>query len=353
MVPPREMTITHALLEIRNQRLSARQLVESCLEAIARNEDLIHAWASVYAEEALERADACDGALQEGQWLGELHGIPIGVKDIIDVKGMWTRAGCDVYPAEIAPEDAEVIRKLKNAGAIILGKTATTAFANNDPTTTCNPWNISHTPGGSSSGSGAAVAGRMCLAALGSQTGGSLIRPASYNGIVGFKPTYGNVSLDGVIPVSRSLDHIGSHTRCVDDAVRLFNVMREKWPNPLIQMPLPATHRKTFRPRGIPRFGFLRGGMEEQVSAEMRDHLQHVRECFEAAGATLIELALPVSFKEQFIRIYAFKTEAARQVAQRFGLPRQAVGLLVVHHLEIVFNGAQKDVAIDQGAVIL
>ncbi len=300
MTLPRDMTIEKAISQIKKHQLTSRELVESCLDQIELRENLIHAWVEVYKKEALEIADTYDAAFLSGKWMGELHGIPIGVKDIIDVKGMWMRAGCDVYPAEVGKEDATVVQKLKNAGAIILGKTQTTAFANNDPTISRNPWNLDHSPGGSSSGSGAAVADRMCLAALGSQTGGSLIRPASYNGIVGFKPTYSNISLQGVIPVSWNLDHIGSHTRCVSDAFRLFKVMCEKHPNPSIRMPhaLLSNSPLTFSSARPPCLGFIRGFMEDDASSEILHHMQSIVENFKDAGAIVVEMELPESFKE-------------------------------------------------------
>ena len=214
---PRELTIREAGELMQAGGLTAERLLESCLERIDAREGTIHAWVEVSDREALAEARRCDRELRAGNRRGPLHGIPVGVKDIIDVKGQWTRCGTPVYPARMPAEDAPVIARLRHAGAIFLGKTETTPFANNDPAITRNPWNPEHTPGGSSSGSGAAVADRMCLLALGTQTGGSLLRPAAYNGIVGFKATYGAVSNEGVLPNSWSLDHVGFHVRSASD----------------------------------------------------------------------------------------------------------------------------------------
>lgn len=178
MAEPRELTISAAAEQLRQGKLTVTGLMTSCLDRIRLRDKAVKAWVEVYDKEALDLAARYDADLREGKWHGALHGIPFGVKDIIDVKGMWTRAGCSVYPARLAESDAPAVKHLRKAGAIILGKTVTTAFANNDPSITCNPWNTDHTPGGSSSGSAAAVADRMCLAALGSQTGGSVLRPA-------------------------------------------------------------------------------------------------------------------------------------------------------------------------------
>lgn len=200
MVEPRELTVQAAITLMRKGDLKAQALMQSCVERIHERESSVHAWVEVYENEALEEARRCDDEFAAGGWRGDLHGIPIGIKDIIHVKAMWTRYGTSVYPPHMADADAPAVQRLKAAGAIILGKTETTPLANGDPTITRNPWNLAHTPGGSSSGSGAAVADRMCLAAVGTQTGGSLLRPAAYNGIVGFKPTYGYISSEGVMP---------------------------------------------------------------------------------------------------------------------------------------------------------
>jgi len=138
---PRDLSIRDALRLMRNGELKAEALVLSCLERIRSREPSIHAWVEVAEEKELIEARECDDEFRAGRWKGELHGIPIGVKDIIDVQGLWTRAGCSAYPARVADADAPAVRKLRDAGAVILGKTETTAFATNDPTITRNPWN--------------------------------------------------------------------------------------------------------------------------------------------------------------------------------------------------------------------
>jgi len=150
MTDPRDLTIGAATDRMRKGELTARELLESCLARIDERDDAIRAWVEVYAREAIEEAHRCDCDARSGKWRGDLHGIPVGVKDIIDVKGMWTRAGTSIYPARVADADAPAVRRLKAVGAIIVGKTETTPFANNDPTVTRNPWNPRHTPGGSS-----------------------------------------------------------------------------------------------------------------------------------------------------------------------------------------------------------
>jgi aspartyl-tRNA(Asn)/glutamyl-tRNA(Gln) amidotransferase subunit A len=161
---------------------------------------------------------------------------------------------------------------------------------------TRNPWNPDHTPGGSSSGSGAAVADRMCPAALGTQTGGSLLRPAAYNGIVGFKATYGRISTDGVIPNSWTLDHVGVLTRSVADAAILWSCLREDAPRPFARMPEPPLAARPRAAGSPPRFGYIREFFEAEASPAVVENLTAVRERFRAAGAEVVELPLPPSF---------------------------------------------------------
>src|SRR5207237_5211970 len=152
-----------------------------------------------------------------GADLPPLHGVPFGAKDIYDAAGLPTAAGFKPYLSRVAEHDAEPIARLKRAGGILLGKMVTTQFAHADPSRTRNPWSDERTPGGSSSGSAAGVAARLVPLALGSQTAGSVLRPAAYNGVVGFKPTYGRVSKRGVLPLAWSLDHVGLLTRSLAD----------------------------------------------------------------------------------------------------------------------------------------
>ncbi len=170
----------------------------------------------VLRERALEEAQEAERAMRSGEAKGPLHGIPFGVKDIYHVAGVPTRAGSASW--EVKPsQDAVAVSRLRRTGAILLGKTTTTVFAFRDPAPTRNPWNPAHTPGGSSSGSAAAVAARMVPLALGTQTAGSLSRPASYCGVVAPKLTYGLVSRRGVVPLAWSLDHVGAFTLTVED----------------------------------------------------------------------------------------------------------------------------------------
>ncbi|MBC8355564.1 MAG: amidase [Planctomycetes bacterium] len=252
-------TIAKAAEQIRAGEISPLDLVEFCLSRIERYEDRIHAWVMVDAEGAREEAKRQAETLSEGIDPGPLAGIPIGIKDIIDVIGWPTKAGSPLREGHVAEADAPIVRDLRAAGAIILGKTVTTQFACFDPSPTRNPWNLKHTPGGSSSGSAAAVALEMCMAAIGTQTGGSIIRPASYCGVAGLKPTFGHVSLDGVVPVSKQLDHAGPIARRVNDLLAVYAAIEDR-----IARLNSGASDGSLRTEGIQRFGFKNLGSEPQ-----------------------------------------------------------------------------------------
>ena len=295
MPHPRELTIVSAIQLMRTGYLTAQELVESCLERIHEREGTIHAWVELYEREALEEARRCDEESRKGQWRGELHGIPIGIKDIIHVKGMVTRAGSAIYPAHVAVDDAPAVQLLRSAGAIILGKTETTPFADADPTITRNPRNPEYSPGGSSSGSAASVADWMCFAALGTQTGGSVLRPAAFCGAVGFKPTYGRVSTEGVIPNSYTIDTVGILARSATDAWAVFRNMIDEDPLPFGRMPRPLVpgRKDSDSP---PHLGCIKDIFEEDVSPEVGQNFTFVLERLERKGAVRADMPLPESF---------------------------------------------------------
>jgi len=203
---------------IRAGRMTSEELVGACLERIAAIEDRIGAWAHLDADHALKQACEADRALREGNALGALHGVPVGVKDIFDTKDMPTEDGTVLHAGRQPAEDATAVALLREAGAIILGKTVTTELAVYAPGKTRNPHDPERTPGGSSSGSVAAVAASMVPLAIGTQGNGSVIRPASYCGIYGYKPSHGLISRHLVLQQSRPLDQVGVFARTIEDA---------------------------------------------------------------------------------------------------------------------------------------
>ena len=223
------------------------------------------------------------------------------MKDIYYTAGIPTRAGSEVYKDFVPDFDAASLTLLKRAGALMLGKAVTTEFACLDPSPTFNPWNAAHTPGGSSSGSAVAVASRMCPAALGSQTVGSVLRPAAYNGIVGFKPTFGRVSRRGVVPVSWNLDTVGWLVRTVEDAALLLQVMAgPDQDDPVSSRQPVGDYLSAIREPTPPRIGLLRRYFYEKADAETRRHLDAVAEQLAQAGAEIEELPMPDSIEDAY-----------------------------------------------------
>lgn len=212
-----ELTATAAAAAIRAGTLTSEQLVRDCLARIEEAEPTVRAWTFLDPQLALEQARAADRLQRSGAALGALHGLPVGVKDIFDTADMPTENGTVLHAGRRPAQDATVVARLRRAGAVILGKTVTTELAVYAPGKTTNPHDPRRTPGGSSSGSAAAVAARMVPLAIGTQTNGSVLRPASYCGVVGYKPSHGAIPRDGVLKQSSVLDHVGVFARTVED----------------------------------------------------------------------------------------------------------------------------------------
>ena len=300
MPEPYELSVVQAAEQIRQGTLSPVDLAESLLARIEALEGDLKAWVTIDREEVLETARQRAIEVDWGGPMGLLHGVPVGLKDIFYTAGMLTACGSKVYAGFVPEFDATSVAKIKEAGGIILGKAVTTEFATSDPSPTRNPWNLEHTPGGSSSGSSAAVAARMVPAALGSQTGGSTCRPAAYNGIVGLKPTYGRISRYGVVPVSWSLDHVGILTRTVADAALMLTALSGEDDNDpgSLRLPAPDFSRQMseFADARPPRIGLVREYYEDYATPEIWAHTEAVAHKLALAGAEVVELPLPDSF---------------------------------------------------------
>lgn len=294
---PNQLTLTEAATRIRDGALDPVDLVRACLDRIEAIDTDVRAWVTIDRDAVLSEAAQLGEEARSGSFRGPLHGVPIGIKDIIFTKDLPTRGGSKFLDNHVPEYDATVVRKLKDAGAIILGKTVTTEFAGFDPAETRNPWNRDHTPGGSSSGSAASVAARMVPAALGSQTGGSISRPAAYCGIVGFKPTHGRVSLRGVLELAFSLDHIGPLTRTVADAALVGQVIAGHDPRDPSSVDRPVDF--TLEPHtDPPRIGKVHTLFSEGTEDETRDVTHRALARLENAGAVIPAVRLPKSFRE-------------------------------------------------------
>ncbi|MBC8270150.1 MAG: amidase [Rhodospirillaceae bacterium] len=220
-----ELTATQAAQKIRDGEITSEKLVQACLDRIEQIDGEIQAWAHLKPEYALEQARTLDARRQAGGPIGPLHGVPVGIKDIINTRSLPTENGTVLDQGRQPREDSRVVTLLKEAGAVIMGKTVTTELAVFAPGKTRNPHNPAHTPGGSSSGSCAAVAAYMVPLAIGTQTTGSILRPASYCGIYGFKPTHGLIPRTGVLSASSPLDTIGTFARCLEDIALLSEAL--------------------------------------------------------------------------------------------------------------------------------
>jgi aspartyl-tRNA(Asn)/glutamyl-tRNA(Gln) amidotransferase subunit A len=293
-----ELTAYDAAQLIRQRELSPLALVESLLRQIDRLEPRVEAWVTIDRSGALAAAKLLETEAQRGAIRGPLHGVPIGVKDIYWTAGMKTTCGSRIFSDHVPSYDATTVARLKQAGAIILGKTVTTEFATADPGPTRNPWNLDHTPGGSSSGSAAGVAARMMPIAVGSQTGGSIQRPAAYCGVFGLKPTHGRVSNYGVFPVSWCLDHMGPLARSVTDIALTLQVLAGHDPLDASSshLPVPDYLQAVQRADRPPRLGLVRQFYLERADAELRAHTERLAEQLARAGAAVEEIKLPDSF---------------------------------------------------------
>jgi Asp-tRNA(Asn)/Glu-tRNA(Gln) amidotransferase A subunit family amidase len=268
------LTASEAARRMRDGLVSSEDLVRECLERIRATEPIVQAWQFLDEEHALAQARAADERRRSGEALGALNGIPVGIKDIIDTADMPTENGTVLHKGRTPPTDAAVVAKLRAAGAVIMGKTVTTECAYFNPGKTRNPHNPEHTPGGSSSGSAAAVAAQMVPLALGSQTAGSVIRPGAFCGDYAFKPTHGLIPRTGVLQLSRTLDHIGLFARSLDDLALLAEELvgyEEGDPDtrPRARMPFSAVLKE--EPPIAPRFAFIKTPHWQRVDADAKE----------------------------------------------------------------------------------
>src|ERR1041384_849605 len=231
MRPMIDLTITEASDLLRQKKLSPVDLTKACLERIDRLNPTLNAFITITGENAIADAEIAEHEIDQGNWRGPLHGIPIGLKDLIDTAGIKTTCGSALFADRVPTEDAYIVQRLKHAGAVLIGQQNLQEFAYGGTSTSSyfgpvrNPWDTDRIAGGSSGGSAAAVATGMCFAAIGTDTGGSVREPAAFCGIVGLKPTYGRVSVRGVFPLSASLDHVGPLCRDVRDTALMLQAI--------------------------------------------------------------------------------------------------------------------------------
>ncbi len=296
-----ELTIHQARERLKRREITAVALTEALLERITAVDPRVKAFITVAADSALAEARTADQSLADGSG-GPLTGIPLAVKDLICTRGLRTTCASRILENFVPPYDAEVIRRLQQAGAILLGKLNMDEFAMGSSTensgffATRNPWDLTRTPGGSSGGSAAAVAADLCLGALGSDTGGSIRQPAAHCGVVGLKPTYGRVSRYGLVAFASSLDQIGPLAKNVTDAALLLNAIAGHDPQDSTSVPEAVSDYTTFLQKGlrgvtvgIPREYQAAAGLDPEVAAAVEAAVAVLRDL----GAECVEVSLP------------------------------------------------------------
>lgn len=292
------LSVTDAAVLVRDGRVTSTDLVAAALDRIGRREPEIRAWAYLDPDHALEQAARADRARAEGLRLGPLHGVPVGIKDVIDTADLPTENGSRAFAGRRPEADAACVAALRAAGAVILGKTVTCELATHVPGPTRNPRDPTRTPGGSSSGSAAAVADFMIPAALGTQTLGSVIRPASFCGVFGYKPTFGAVPRPGVLSQSPSLDTVGVFARSLADIALLGDVLFGSDPHDPATRPQsrPALAEIAFMDWPVsPTFALLRSDRWASLAPALREAFE---ELIGELGARVTEIDMGVGFEE-------------------------------------------------------
>jgi len=298
-----QLTAVQATEAIRAGEITSEELVTACLARIDEVEGTVRAWTHLDADYALEQARAADAARREGKPLGALHGVPVGIKDIFDTADMPTEYGTPIRAGHKPLRDSTAVARLRQAGAVVMGKTVTTEFALYTPGETRNPNDPERTPGGSSSGSAAAVAAGMVPLAIGSQTHGSVIRPASFCGVCGYKPTHGLISRHGVLRLSRALDQMGVFSRSLEDLAVMAECLMgydENDPDTRPQAVPALFETVRTEPPLTPRLAFVKQPAwaeaeadVEQAFAELVDHL---------GEQVVAEVDLPPAFADAYAR---------------------------------------------------
>ncbi len=295
---PSELSASEAARRLRDGALRSEELTRACLDRIEAAEPTVQAWTHIDPEHALEQARLADERRSAGADIGPLHGLPVGVKDIFDTDDMPTECGTPLMSARQPDRDAGAVAALRDAGAVIMGKTVTTELAMYAPGKTTNPRDPAHTPGGSSSGSAAAVATSMVPLAIGSQTNGSVIRPASFCGVYGFKPSFGAISRSGVLALSRPLDTVGVFARSVEDlalaAEPLFG-FDARDPDTRLRARQHLMQTAAQEPPLPPMFAFVKTPVWGEAEDDTRDGFA---ELVDALGDQCDEVELPAPFDD-------------------------------------------------------
>jgi len=316
---PNELSAVAAVREIAAGRLTCEALARACLDRMAAREPHVHAFSAYDEQKVLRQAKLLDGMSERGP----LHGLPVAVKDVLETADLPTQMGSSIYAGYQSRGDSAVVAAARSAGALILGKTVTCEFAGVAPRETCNPLDLTRTPGGSSSGSAAAIADFMAPLAFGTQTGGSILRPASFCGIVGYKPTYGTYNRQGLKFAAESLDTIGLFARDIEDIMLFADAL-------LGRAPLaPVAFAK-------PRIGLCRTYLwEAKASLETRTAVEQAARQAADAGAEIVEFDLPAGYQDlTAAREIINNVERARSLAWEWRTHRAEISTQLTQSIE-------------------
>ena len=337
-----QASIAQIASEIRKGEISPVELIEATLEAIDQFQPRLNAFITVFREESLESARRAETEIRNGKDLGPLHGVPIALKDIICVEGTRSTAGSNFFAEESPQFDAALVSKLKNAGAIIIGKTNLHEFAFGVTTenphfgATANPWDAARVPGGSSGGSAAAVVAGLCAGALGSDTGGSIRIPAAVCGHVGLKPTYGRISVHGVIELAQSFDCVGPMCRYVHDVALMMNTLAGYDPRDVHSenQPVPDYTEGLDQPISGRRAGIPKQHFFDNLDPEVERIVGDAIRVLEGLGVELVELDLPSAEAGHEVTLTLLMAEAGQFHQQRLAAQRDDYGVDVRELLE-------------------
>ena len=322
-----DLTIAEASDLLRRKQISPIDLTTSCLARIEQLNPTLNAFITVMHDSALAQAREAEAEIASGNWRGPLHGIPIGLKDLIDTAGVKTTCGSALFADRVPTEDAEIVKRLKHAGAVLIGKQNMQEFAWGGTSTSShfgpvhNPWDNDRIAGGSSGGSAAAVAAGMCFAAIGTDTGGSVRQPAAFCGIVGLKPTYGRVSTRGVFPLSPSLDHVGPLCRSVIDTALMLESIAgyDKWDTTSVDMPLDS-YASALNVKTKPRIGIVRRPFFDDLDPEIESAMNEAFKQIRDLSSDLVEIDLPSTpGAVQAPEVYALHARYFRESPELYG----------------------------------
>ena len=329
-----EISIAEASDLLRRKQISPVDLTNSCLARIEQLDPTINAFITVMHESALAQAREAEAEIYAGNWRGPLHGIPIGLKDLFDTASVKTTCGSALFAERVPNEDAEVVRRLKNAGAVLIGKQNMQEFAYGGTSTSSyfgpvhNPWDVERIAGGSSGGSAAAVATGMCFGALGTDTGGSVREPAAFCGIVGLKPTYGRISTRGVFPLSASLDHVGPLCRNVMDTALMLQAIAGYDSLDATSVDWPTeSYTDMLQAKTKPRIGIVRRPYFDNLDPEIQNAMDEALRQIGRMSSDIVDVDLPPTpaaavHPPEVYAVHAKYLETSRQLYGRWMLER-------------------------------